>query len=265
MSKLLTIFFLFGFTFNSFSMEDNFLSFGNKNFAKEKSKKSKWSFKTGAEYIGYKGSLPRFVGVHDTIRNGDLQDVLGIGFSFGREFYLGRGFALGLGLGLTYAKTLSRDISNAASDLDIEIANTRRSHLFTTGEIQGSISYLFDNKFVDIQPFVEGAMGIGFAELDYEYNREPEDGANSDENYRARSDEAFALTKFSLGLNLISYKGLVTYIKVTTAMLLINNRDIDGSVKPAGVTGRTDLSSSSGDIEETSFLTMASLGLGYLF
>ena len=266
MNKLLLILFLCANTFSSFAIENDFLSFGNKDFVKEKSKKNKWSFKLGAEYIGYKASFPEFSGINDSFRSGDLQDVLGIGFSFGREFYLGRGFSAGLGLGLTYAKTLSRDIDNAAADLDIEIANTRRSDLITTGEIQGSISYLFDNKLVDVQPFLEGSIGLGFAKLDYEYNREDlENMNNMDESYRASSDEVFTLTKLSLGLNLISYKGLVTYIKVTTAMLLYNDQDIEGRFKPAGTTAVTDLTPADDNEKQTAFITMGSLGLGYLF
>ena len=265
MNKLFLILFLCGYTLNSFGIEDNFLSFGNDKFSKEKAKKSKWSFKVGAEYIGYKASFPAFSGINDSLRGDELQDVLGIGFSFGREFYLGHGFAFGLGLGITYAKTLSRNISNAAADLDVKIANTRRSDLITTGEIQGSISYLFDNKLVDIQPFLEGAIGFGAAKLDYEYNREDLENNGMDESYRANSDEVFTITKLSLGLNLISYKGLVSYIKVTTAMLLYSDQDIEGRFKPAGTTTITDLTPADDAEEKTSFVTMASIGLGYLF
>lgn len=243
---------------------DNFLQFGNKDFSKEKKDKSKWFFKTGVEYIGYKTNLPEYRGVHDSIRAGEVQDVLGIGFGFGRDFYLGRGFSFGLGTGVTYAKTLAREINNAASDLDIDIANTRKSHLLLTGEIQASLSYTFDNKLIDIQPFIEGSFGIGSANIDYEYDREPVDGDMSEENYKANSDETFTMTKLSLGVNFISFKGLVTYLKLTTAMINITKRDIDGR---SNVAGTDDIVSFDGieTNEDPSFVTMASLGLGYLF
>lgn len=266
MNKLL-ISFIFLVLTVSVQAEDGFLEFGSQNFTQEKAKTSKWSFKTGAEYIGYKTNLPEFRGVHDSIRGGEIADVLGLGISFGRDFYLGAGFNASIGIGGTYAKTLARELSNAASDLDVEIANTRKSHLILTGELQGSLGYTFDNKVIDIQPFIEGSIGLGRAELDYQYNREDiESDGTSDETYKVNSEEVFTLTKLSLGVNFISFKGLVTYVKVTTAMLTINERKVDGRSNIAGTADIVDLDTpKQKKLDEVSFVTMASLGLGYLF
>lgn len=267
MTKLSIITILFLATTAAFG-DEGFMNFGNKDFSKEKAFASKWVFKVGADYSAYKTKLPEYKGMHDSIKEGEIESVIGLGLSFGRDFYLGGGLSTTLSLGLTYAKTLQREIGGA-DELDIEVASTRKSHLVGMGEIQASINYMFDNKLVDIQPFIETSFGVGKTELDYEYERAPIGDPAGDpsyaESYDVSSEEFYNVAKASIGMNIISFNGLVTYLKVTTAKLFIHERNVKGSSNVFGTTAIKDESSKSNDLKEEVSITQASLGLGYMF
>lgn len=244
--------------------EEGFLDFGNQNFAREKTFESKWVFKLGADYLAYQTKLPEYKGMHDSIREGEIEDVVGVGLGFGRDFYLGAGLSTTLGFSLTYAKTLQQEIGGA-DGLDVDVASTRKSHLISMGEVQGSINYMFDNKTVDIQPFIEASFGVGRTELEYEYKRAPIGGATEAEFYNVSSEEFYNFAKASIGMNIISFNGLVTYIKVTTAKLFINERNIKGDSNVAGTLAVESLDSENKKLSEEVSITQASLGLGYMF
>lgn len=266
MKKLSLILVLLTLSFSSFA-EDEFMNFGNKNFSETKALASKWVFKVGIDYTAYKTTLPEYKGRHDSIRNGELEEVLGLGLSYGREFYIGKGFSASLSLGISYAKSLQREIGGA-DELDIEVASTRKSHLISSGEIQGSINYMIDYSLVDIQPFLEISAGIGKTELDYEYNREPLEEAtipNSSENYDVSSEEIYNLAKASIGMNIISFNGLVTYFKVTTVKLFIHERNIKGSSNLFATPIVVNYNDKDDKVKDEISITMASIGLGYMF
>jgi hypothetical protein len=252
-------------TLNLSAKEAGFLNFGNKDFAKEKSDKSKWIIKSGVEHIAFQANLPEFEGIHQKFEKGDVEDIVGYGITFGREFYFGAGFSSSITLGLTYAKTLSRFSGKATPDIDEELAYTRKGHHVSSGEIQGSINYIFDYKIVDIQPFLEGSFGVGSASLDYRYHREPIGTADKSEDYNVRSHENYTFTKASLGVNLIAYNGLISYLKLTTAMVVVSDREINGTTNIAGSNTIVDVSSDEKNLGEKSSVTMASLGIGYMY
>lgn len=263
MTKLSLIIFLFLTSSIAYS-EEGFLNFGNQNFANEKVFESKWVFKLGLDYSAYRTKLPEYKGMHDSIKEGEIEDVVGLGVGFGRDFYLGAGFSTTLGFGLTYAKTLQQEIGGA-DGLDVDVASTRKSHLITMGEVQGSINYMFDNKTVDIQPFIEASFGVGRTELDYEYKRAPIENAEGAEFYNVSSEEFYNVAKASIGMNIISFNGLVTYIKVTAAKLFIHERNIKGNSNVAGTLDVKNLNSNDDKLKEEVSITQASLGLGYMF
>lgn len=246
--------------------DDNFLDFGDKEFAKLKTEESKWFVKSGLEYIAYRSMMPDYKGEHETFKEGQIHDVVGYGLGIGREFYFTNGFSSSFSIGLTYAKTLSREAGQAHPDIDLEVATTRKGHYITSIEAQGSLNYLFDFTVVDVQPFIEGSVGVGQAELEFQYQREPVDGTADDaEDYDVTSEENFTYTKVSLGLNLISYKGLTSYFKVTSALMIILDREIKGDSNVSGTNTVIDLDSKDNNLNETVTMTMASVGLGYMF
>lgn len=246
--------------------DEGFMNFGNTEFSKTKTLESKWVFKLGTESMRYQLTLPEFEGEDDSFQEKSFEDIIGMGLGFGRDFYLGAGFSFNLGLGLTYINTLNQD-KGGAEDLEIEVSSTRKKLLYTSGEVTAAISYIFDNKYVDIQPFIEGSAGIGRTEINYKYQRLPIGGDINSELYNVDSLEEFSLAKVGIGLNLIGYRGLISYLKVTTAKVFFNKRTISGESNLYGTNDviSYDTSGKESEVDDEATVTMASLGIGYMF
>ena len=250
------------------SAEAEFMEFGNKSFSTEKAEESKWVFKFGVEYVRYELTLPEYQGRHDSFSEKSYEEVSGLGMAFGRDFYIGAGFSFALGGGFTYINNTNQDIGGA-EDLEIEVYKTQKKMLYAAGEVQASINYTFDNKYVDIQPFIEGAAGIGKMEANYRYSRLPIGESSIDdryaENYDVTSTEDFTTAKVSLGVNIIGYKGIISYLKFTTTKVFFNTRTIEGESKVYDSTTVVPYETSDSEVDDETTITMASIGMGYMF
>lgn len=248
--------------------DEGFMMFGDKNFANEKTEKSKWLFKFGMEYMQYVTSLPEYDGKFESISKGDKADILGFGLGFGREFYLGKGISTTFLISGVYQKSLDKKIGKAAEDIDYDLSNVRDAQYIYNYEASLSLNYLMDYKLVDVQPFVDFGAGLGKAEIEKEYIKKkeaPADSDNTTEDYDVRTKEDFLFTRIGLGVNFIHYKGFMSYMKVSSMMIQVTDRETTGNSNLSGTTTVVDYEGTESNLDETEIITTAQIGMGYLF
>jgi hypothetical protein len=242
------------------------MEFGDVNFGRNFNEKSKWVFKSGVEYINYPVSLPEYKGEHETYSDSDSDDLNGYGLSFGRDFYISNGFSTLVSFNFYYSKTLDKKIGKAADDIDFDYASTRSSHELFAYEGSIAINYIFDNKLVDVQPFFEAGFGVGENKVNKEYTTLGfTDIANSSEDYDVNVTEEFALSRISIGMNFISYKGLMSYVKLTSVTILKTNRETQGESNLRGTDAVINYDANETGLSESRTMTMASVGIGRYF
>lgn len=241
------------------------LEVGDKEFAATKTNKSKWLFKLGMDYMKYPTAMPEYTGENESVRGGEEVDITGLGLSFAREFYLGLGLSSNLTLGGFYYKTLDKKVGKASSDYDIEIASVRDGYFLYGYEAALSLNYLFDNENVDVQPYIEFGVGAGHAEIEKIYKRENISAVtDGEELYDISTNEDFTFIKSTLGVNFIAFKGLVSYLEVSSMIMGKNNRESAGKTSIEGA-GNVSINSKEDDIDESATITTAQLGIGYFF
>ena len=258
--------YLWLFVFSGYLYAGEFLEFGDKQFASQKSHQSNWTVNTGMQYFQFPQSLPEFNGQHDRTRKGDLSDVYGIQLGIGREFYLGAGFSTSILVGGSYARSITREIGKAAQDIDLDVANVRMDTAVSTYDISLGFNYLIETKGVDYQPFVEISSGIGSARVEKEYTRKalPTE-VNGSEDYDVSSEEEFLHNGLSVGLNFISYKGIVSYLKLSSINLVKTQRETKGTGKLYGSATELNFNAIEEGLSESAQVNTVALGMRYLF
>jgi hypothetical protein len=251
---------------HSFSA-DNFMEFGNVDFGRDFKEKSKWLLRIGSETIRYASTFPEYTGEHEEIKDGEVNDLNGYGLSFGRDFYLGNGLSSTINLGAYYSKTLDKIVGKAARDIDLDFSETRTAHELTGYEAGIGINYLFDYRIVDIQPFFEIAMGAGQVKAEKQYTRRgfPNNETNGSEEYDVNVTEQFAFSRLSMGVNFISYKGLMSYLKMSTMPIIIASRETKGVTNLKDSAVIVDVDKSEKGLTETKNLILLSIGIGSYF
>tara|TARA_Y100000768_G_scaffold389037_1_gene391111 strand:- start:34032 stop:34820 length:789 start_codon:yes stop_codon:yes gene_type:complete len=258
------LFFLLFFSYAKAAEE--FLEFGDNNFAKEKTEKSKWTIRSGFQFIDYPLALPEFNGQHNNTSEGDTAGTYGITIGVGREFYLGAGVSSTLLFTGSYSKSIVKDIGQAAQDIDVEVSNMRLDSQVAMYEGSISLNYLFDNKVVDLQPFIDFGAGAGTANIEKEYTRKELPGeTNGSELYFARSEEEFIYTRLGLGLNIIAFDGFVSFLKLDAYQMAKQSISISGESNAFGSSTVVSLDSEDKEFNQSEQVYSASLGMGYLF
>ena len=265
MIKLLFIFIL---SFTEVIASDNFMEFGNVNYGRNFKEKSKWMLTLGSETIRYTATLPKYKGEHVDIDGSEVNDLNGYGLQFGRDFYLGKGVSSTIKFGAYYSKTLDKIIGKGARDINIDFSETRIAHQMSAYEGSLGLNYIFDYKVVDVQPFLEFGTGAGQIKVEKQYSRrgfpEPNE-TNGSEEYDISVTESFAFTRVSLGVNFISYKGLMSYFKVSAMPIVIASRETEGITNVKGSSVFIDVDKSEDSLGEIQTLTMLSVGIGSYF
>lgn len=244
------------------------MEFGDVNFGRDFKEKSKWLFTLGSETIRYTATLPAYEGVHETIEDKEVNDLNGYGLSFGRDFYIGRGFSSTFGVHVYYSKTLDKVIGKAARDINLDFSESRTAHQLTAYEASLGMNYLFDYKIVDVQPFFELGAGAGQVKVEKQYSRRgfaSPNETNGSEEYDVSVLEKFAFTRLSVGLNFISYKGLMSYFKLSTAPIVIGSRETEGVTNVRGSAVFNNVDKSENDLSEIQNLVILSVGIGGYF
>ena len=243
-----------------------FMEFGSKDFKKNKLNESKWIFDTGINFVEYPTSLPSFSGTHESIKEDSAAQIYGISLGFGRELQIGSGFSSTIKLGGFYSKTLEKNVGQAAEDVDIDLAEKYNVNMVYGIDATASINYLFENKVLSIQPFVEFGAGTGASEIEKKYSFRGVTGSTTSsapELYDVSVDEAFTYSKASVGLNFISSTGIVSYVKATRLGLAVNSRKTKGSIQTQG--NEKVSAENAANAEDNLEVMSASLGLGFLF
>jgi hypothetical protein len=245
----------------------DFLEIGDKDFKKEKQHESKWLVKLGFDLIQYPTSLPEFEGKHDSVETGEVRNTYGSSLGVARDFNIGSGFSTTLGLSGFYHRDHDKDIGKGAEDIDIDFSETRTSQRIHGGELSISLNYLFENKHVNIQPFLELSGGVGESQVEKEYTRDelPSIETNGTEDYDVVQDESFNYTKIGFGLNFISRYGIVSYVKASMMSLTKTDRETEGESNVFGSAVIKDESSKENGINENESVMSASAGIGYYF
>lgn len=244
-----------------------FMEFGAKNFKSTKMKESKWVFDVGANYMAYPTTLPGFKGTHANIEENSDHDIYGINLGFGGELYFGAGLSSTIKIGGFYSKTMNETTGKAAKDVDIDLAEKSTDHMVSGGEASISLNYLFETKSYGIQPFAEFGLGAGTAQVEQRYSYEGlEGGTNPNpESYDVKVEEGFSYARSTVGLNVISATGILFFTKVSRLGMVVNKREVKGTIKTAAKSSEQDVSSKKTDINESNEVFMATLGMGFLF
>lgn len=245
-----------------------FMEFGAKNFKSTKLKKSKWVFDLGANYMAYPTTLPAFKGAHATIDENQDHQIYGINLGFGGEVYLGAGLSSTIKVGGFYSKTMNETVGKAAKDVDIDLAEKATDHLVSGGEASISLNYLFETKAVGIQPFAEFGVGAGTAKIEQRYSYKGLEGGTdpNPESYEAKVEEGFSYARTTIGLNVISATGILFFTKVSRLGMVINEREVTGSIQTSAKSSKSDISTGKKkDLNESNEIFMATLGMGFLF
>ena len=245
---------------------DNFMEFGDVNFGRDFKEKSKWLIKAGSENYQYPTVLPKFKGEHESFSDNELEEINGYGLSIGRDFYIGGGISALITVGGYYAKTLDKVIGKAARDIDFDYSETRSSHFLQAYEASIALNYLFDYKVVDVQPFIEFGAGTGLNRVEKEYSTLGFTGDDdSSEYYDVSVEEQFQFARLSLGINFISYKGLMSYFRFTSTTFIKSEREIEGSSNLRDSVVIVDYDEKENDLSETETAAMVSVGIGRYF
>ncbi|MCO4753748.1 MAG: hypothetical protein KC478_04665 [Bacteriovoracaceae bacterium] len=244
----------------SFGANASFLEIRSDEFEPKNLKDKKWRLDLGLDYMQYPTTLPEYNGTHANVKSEENSDVFGIGLNIGREFSIGAGVSTTLKIGGFYNKTLDKSVGKASKDIDMDLANVRTDHMVYGTEASVSLNYLVENSILNFQPFIEFGMGTGNAEIEKQYSFEGIESDRSDaENYNAQVQEGFDYGKASVGVNFISQKGIISYIKATKLSMNVKEREV------AGVADSTSLDKKEKDLNEAKDVMSASLGLGFLF
>lgn len=246
--------------------QDNFLEFGDVNFGRNFKDKSKWNFRLGGEVFNYIGKLPEYDGQHFATDGEENQSVNGYSLSVGRDFYLGGGVSTSIYINGYHSNTLDKVVGKAARDINLEVSEVRNSYKMNAYEASIAFNYLFDYSVVDIQPFVELGLGAGTMLNEILYQRRGLPGEiNGSELYDVKVEETFDFSRISLGVNFISYKGLMSYLRVSTMPIVVGARQINGQTNVKNSATIINLDTKESSIEEARSLTMISLGVGSYF
>ena len=244
------------------------LEFGAKDFRSQKLKKSKWQVDVAYNYLPWKVVLPEYEGTFDRVKDEDNIALSGMSLGFGRQFYLGSGISSTFKLTATGYGSFEEVEGKAGDGLDLTLTDFDLKQTVGTGEVSGSLDYIIDSKLITFQPFIEFAAGKGVSTINrsYKYEGGAALPAPNEERYDVKSSEEFDYSRIGIGVNFISAKGLISYFKVSQTSLAVVKREFKGKSRTQSNTGAVESEDEEfEDLNEKSSVTMASIGIGYLF
>ncbi|MCT4640950.1 MAG: hypothetical protein N4A33_01545 [Bacteriovoracaceae bacterium] len=225
-------------------------------------KGSKWVLEFGVDYLNYPISLAAFKGQYKNFEASEELNFYNIHLGIGREFYLGKGWSFSVKGGGFYADGQDEELGNGASDIDYIISTTKEKNKMYGTQVSGAINFLFENKSVHIQPFIEFTAGTINTNYQKHYIDKGITSITSGvpslpaQNYHADVEEKGTFTRLALGVNFISNYHISSYFKVSQNNVSISDRTSEFSSSESIVNPTAK--------DSLSFLG-ASLGIGYLF
>jgi hypothetical protein len=249
------------------AVAEDFMEFGSKNFKADQFQKSSWVFSLGYSYLEWDTVMPEYDGSFDDIADESTSYMSGVNLDFGRQFYVSSNFSATLKIILGYHVSLEEITSQAAKDLDLDLAELDVNHEIFTGEVALSLGYLYETELVGIQPFAEFSLGTGTSRVDRDYKYDGLTGSAdvpNKEHYKVVAEESFLFSKASVGVTFIGWKGITSYIKLSAMTVNKTEREFSGSYKTQSG-AETSVDEKFKDLDDTETLVTGSLGFGYLF
>lgn len=253
------IFILFSLLVSSSLMAQEFLEVGDRTFQSQKINSSRWIFDMGADYFNYQAFLPSYDGQHQDIKDDNTYGLYGVSLNIGREFNLTGGLSSTIKLGTFFNKTIESSTGKASDDVDLDMASTKDDHQILGAQASLDVNYLIETDLINLQPFIGMGGGRGQSNFTKVYKFDGLSGASLPaENYNVTSEETFNFTKATVGLKLISKKGILSYIQASQINYVKDNRKLSGKIDG------TKINSDESINEETSTI-IGSIGFGILF
>lgn len=241
--------------------EEDFLDFGTTNFDFEK---SYWLVDFAGQYIKSKSEnfLP-YNGTYKEMNNELDTENYGPSLSLGRNFYLGGGFSFSLKAAGFYNLRVAESKANPKVDQDI--ASVKKKSEMSGYEGVVSINYRFKTSLAWLEPFIEFGVGRSLAKNTYKYNFDGIIGDGSDrELYDITVQEEMMTNRLGIGLNIISARGLASYLKFSALNTTVEEVGIKGEIKEASGS-LTAVKSKESGLSQTNQALVVSLGMSYFF
>lgn len=238
------------------STNDSFLDFGSRNFEKID---SHFFYNIGIGYHELQ-SDHTFKGKHKEYEKNDNEFMKGIDLGIGRDYnWIGK-FSTSLSLSAFYAKNDDQITNKASEDVPEDVSTLRDLATIYGGGAEFAIKYQISTESLNWQPFV--AIGVGQATIVMEKNYEYD--AVEKENYNVEMKDSTIFTSQSVGLNVISKKGLFSYLKYSRTQYNLLTRKSEGYYKKADDDKETKVKDTDRTSETNAYNSYA-LGMGYMF
>src|SRR5690554_5223192 len=241
------------------SLNAELLEFRSEDFNPASLKDASWQITLGLEHLWYPTTLPAFEGTHLQVEDEETIGLYGMSLGFGGERRLFADLSATLRLSGFFAQSLKETLGKAGKGLDVELSRSRNDQSVYGGEAVMALNYLFENRILNIQPFVEFGVGAGASKSarEYVFSGIMPDGSDA-ERYDIRVDEEFAYAKAAIGVNFISKQGIASYIKVSQMALDVSERETAGRI------GSTELDLVEEEVDSKDMLA-AGIGMAYRF
>ena len=239
--------------------QDKFMEFGDDDY---EARKSTWLIELGAKYFQNDLALTPYNGTHHKIKAKEKVNLIGAELAVGGNLHLFAGFSLSIKARGFYLTDVEGEIGKASKDFDMDLVNTKSDSHMQGGEGAVALNYTFLTSLVEIQPFVEYALGVSSGEykIDYNFKGLAGDGSGA-EKYEYKRNEDYLTHRISLGLNIISKYGIYSYFKASLENITLQkmryNLVCNGSCASD--------SKEDDDVNETTTHTTYALGFGFLF
>lgn len=243
--------------------QDKFMEFGSDDY---EPRESTWLVELGAKYFQNTLELPTYEGTHHSIKAKENINMIGAELAFGGNLHLFAGFSLSLKARGFYLRDFKGEIGKATRDFDLDLVDSESDSHMKGGEGAVALNYTFVTSIVEIQPFVEYALGMSNAEykVDYHFTGIAGDGSDA-EKYELKRNEDYLTHRLSLGLNVISKYGIYSYFKASLENITLQKAKYSLTYRAPGDSSDTFDSFEAEDLDEKTTHTTYALGFGFLF
>jgi hypothetical protein len=238
--------------------QDNFMEVGVNEFS---NKESYFNFQMGLEQLPYESNFD-YAGKTQTIKSDKTEFINMTNLKIGRDFNY-KGYVIGFKTGGFFGYSQDNDVAKVSESIDVKAQSMRDTNKIYGVDFGAHLAfYKAEFRSVYLEPFIEFTTGAGRAILDRNYSF-TDNGTIADEFFNARSEETFTYNRWGVGVNLVSYKGIYSFFKVTQSDFLIANRTIKGEQK-IDSQGKSKIDVDN-DINDFYQVFSGSLGFGLFF
>jgi hypothetical protein len=251
-------FILISILFSNVWAQDNFMETGINQFS---NKESYFNFQMGLEQLAFKSNFD-YQGKTQTIKPDNTEYINMTNLKIGRDFNY-KGYVLGIKTGGFFGYSQDNDVAKVSESIDIKAQSMSDTDKIYGVDVGAHLAF-YKTEFakVYLEPFIEFTTGAGRAILDRNYSFTA-NGTIGDEFFNARSEESFTYNRWGAGVNLVSYRGIYSFFKVTQSDFLIANRKVKGEQK-IDTAGKSQINEDN-DVNDFYQVFSGSIGFGLFF